>query len=46
MNTRTYERPALEFVGSFEAITLGGSQSGLLDAQFPPGTPSSTGVFS
>lgn len=46
MKTRKYERPALEFVGSFESITLGGSQTGTLDSQFPVGTPSSVGVFS
>ena len=43
---RTYDRPTLEFVGSFESITLGGSQSGTLDSQYPVGTPSAVGVFS
>lgn len=46
MTKRTYERPAMEQLGSFETLTQGGSQSGTLDSQYPIGTPSSVGVFS
>ena len=46
MIKRTYERPAMERLGSFEALTQGGSQVGNLDGQFPVGTPSSVGLFS
>lgn len=46
MTKRAYERPSLDRIGSFEKLTRGGSQSGVLDKQFPPGTPSSVGVFS
>ncbi len=46
MTKRTYERPSMEVLGSFENLTQGGSQVGNLDGQFPVGTPSTVGLFS
>ena len=46
MQKQTYQRPALEKIGSFEKLTKGGSLSGQLDSQYPVGTPSEVGVFS
>ena len=42
----SYETPSLEKIGSFEELTLGGAFEGVLDADFPAGTPSSAGLFS
>jgi hypothetical protein len=41
-----YEAPSLEKLGSFEEMTQGGFLVGLLDADYPAGTPSSQGLFS
>lgn len=41
-----YEKPALNRIGSFEEITLGGASAGNLDASYPVGTPSTDLLFS
>ncbi|UVI39092.1 lasso RiPP family leader peptide-containing protein [Qipengyuania spongiae] len=41
MKKRSYERPTLNEIGSFETITKGASCPGNADATFPVGTPSS-----
>lgn len=49
MNTSeklAYAKPALNQIGSFEEITLGGSTGSYLDATFPAGTPFSDLTFS
>lgn len=46
MMKRTYERPAMELLGSFEALTQGGTNGTTLDATFPTGTPFNELTFS
>jgi hypothetical protein len=46
MAISSYEAPSIQNIGSFEELTLGGAFSGLLDADYPAGTPSSAGLFS
>jgi hypothetical protein len=41
-----YESPSLKAHGSIEAITQGGSAPGVLDANFPVGTPFADLTFS
>jgi hypothetical protein len=42
----SYVKPVINRIGSFEDITLGGQFSGLTDAIYPVGTPSTTPTFS
>ncbi|WP_303764274.1 lasso RiPP family leader peptide-containing protein [Sphingobium yanoikuyae] len=46
MEKEDYESPELIELGSFEALTQGGAATGLLDAVYPVGTPSSHLLFS
>lgn len=46
MTKDAYTAPEMTSLGSFEAITQGGSSSGVLDSQFPIGTPNTPPVFS
>lgn len=46
MTQISYQAPALEKLGSFEDMTLGGSFAGNLDFDYPAGTPASVGLFS
>ncbi len=46
MDKEQYEVPELNEMGSFEALTQGGSASGVTDAVYPVGTPSSALLFS
>ena len=46
MNKRSYERPTLREIGSFETTTKGGQSGNELDATFPAGTPFSELTFS
>jgi hypothetical protein len=41
-----YQAPVLEEIGSFEAVTLATGSKGLLDNDFPRGTPESELTFS
>jgi hypothetical protein len=41
-----YSAPELKEIGSFESLTQGGSATGLTDAVYPVGTPSSALLFS
>ncbi|GAA4972813.1 lasso RiPP family leader peptide-containing protein [Pseudonocardia tropica] len=43
---KTYEAPEVVEMGSVIELTLGGKQAGLLDGQYPAGTPSTVGLFS
>ena len=46
MTKDAYKAPEMISLGSFEEITKGGSSSGVLDSQFPVGTPDTPPVFS
>jgi hypothetical protein len=46
MEKEVYEAPELTDIGSFEALTQGGAASGVTDAVYPVGTPSSQLLFS
>ncbi len=43
---KPYETPRLRVYGDIRDVTRSGSYSGLLDAGYPQGTPSSKGLFS
>ena len=46
MEKEAYESPELIELGSFESLTQGGAASGVTDAVYPVGTPSSQLLFS
>ena len=46
MDTKTYEAPRLEFVGTLASLTQGSSSGNRLDASFPTTTPANQLTFS
>lgn len=45
-NKRTYQKPEVNQIGSFEDITLGGSDGEFTDFPFPANTPRGDLTFS